>query len=133
MARSLGVQTPGMPARDALRCSHPARPTRSCSNLKRRHLTVLSSRLETCRSDRTSRVGRFLEVVESNTTVETADGRTRSALTHIYFALDSGEVSRFHKVASDEVWNLYCGTGVYLHVWNGSDKPPETIELWDHG
>lgn len=73
--------------------------------------------------------GRFREVFKSNATIETADGRARSALTHIYFSLDPGEVSRFHKVASDEVWNLYRGSGVYLHVWDGSENPPETVEL----
>jgi predicted cupin superfamily sugar epimerase len=73
--------------------------------------------------------GRFLEVFRSNVTVTRADGQTRSALTHIYFSLDEGEVSRFHKVESDEVWNLYHGEGLYLYSWDGKDNPPQCIEL----
>ncbi|MDZ7773153.1 MAG: cupin domain-containing protein [Balneolaceae bacterium] len=79
--------------------------------------------------------GRFQEVFRSNVTVSrigpggetgSADSRTRAALTHIYFSLESGEVSAFHKVASDEVWNLYRGQGLKLHVWDGTHTPPET-------
>lgn len=73
--------------------------------------------------------GRFKEVFRSNSKVTATDGRSRNALTHIYFSLRPGEVSRFHKVASDEVWNLYRGEGVHLHIWKGSGKPPETITL----
>ena len=58
--------------------------------------------------------GRFREVFRSVRTVSIPNGVTRSALTHIYFALQPGEVSRFHKVASDEVWNLYQGTGIHF-------------------
>ena len=53
--------------------------------------------------------GRFREVFRSAKTVSTQDGITKSALTHIYFSLKPDEVSRFHKVASDEIWNLYQG------------------------
>jgi predicted cupin superfamily sugar epimerase len=73
--------------------------------------------------------GRFLEVFRSEAKVTRANGESRCALTHIYFSLNEGEVSRFHKVTSDEVWNLYQGEGLYLHVWDGSDTPPEKIEL----
>jgi uncharacterized protein len=73
--------------------------------------------------------GRFLEVFKSGASVISADGRTRSALTHIYFALSKGEVSRFHTVQSDEVWNLYRGAGLYLYTWDGSDSPPRRHEL----
>ena len=47
--------------------------------------------------------GRFLEVFRSNVSVTRPDKLTRSALTHIYFSLNKGEVSRFHKVQADEV------------------------------
>lgn len=79
--------------------------------------------------------GRFQEVFRSDVTVtriepsgdpDTAGHQTRAALTHIYFSLEPGEVSAFHRVASDEVWNLYRGEGLKLHVWDGSDAPPET-------
>ena len=69
--------------------------------------------------------GRFREVFRSAKSVSTQGGTSRSALTHIYFSLDAGEVSRFHKVASDEVWNLYQGAGLELYTWDGSNSPPE--------
>ena len=73
--------------------------------------------------------GRFREVFRSIKRVSTEHGETRSALTHIYFSLASGEVSRFHRVASDEIWNLYRGTGLRLHTWDGTDTPPCCITL----
>ena len=73
--------------------------------------------------------GRYKEVFRSGATVQTAERGARSALTHIYFSLDQGEKSRFHKVASDEVWNLYQGEGIYLYLWAGTDAPPERITL----
>ena len=76
--------------------------------------------------------GRFREVFRSAESVVGSNGVTRCALTHIYFSLNPGEVSRFHKVASDEVWNLYRGEGVILHTWDGSALPPRRITLSAH-
>ncbi len=59
----------------------------------------------------------------------TPDGATRSAITHIYFALRQGEVSRFHRVTSDEVWNLYRGVGIRIYTWDGTEVPPVCTEL----
>lgn len=73
--------------------------------------------------------GRFREVYRSASSVSHSSGESRSALTHIYFSLNAGEKSRFHKVASDEVWNLYTGTGLRLYVWDGTDTPPAMITL----
>ena len=72
--------------------------------------------------------GRFREVHRSALVVTTADGRERPALTHIYFALARGERSLLHRVASDEVWNLYRGDGVVLHLWDGEGES-RRIEL----
>ena len=73
--------------------------------------------------------GRFREIFRSGRTVVNNDGNVRSALTHIYFSLDRGEVSRFHKVAADEVWNLYRGPGLYLYTWDGTHSPPVCTTL----
>jgi len=73
--------------------------------------------------------GRFCEVFRSAETVSTQDGTTRSALTHIYFSLKPGEVSRFHRVASDEIWNLYQGPGLNLYTWDGTSTKPECKTL----
>ena len=50
-----------------------------------------------------------------------AAGKKRNALTHIYFLLAAGQVSRFHKVAHDEVWNFYAGDPLKLIQYNGKD------------
>ncbi|MFW5812849.1 MAG: cupin domain-containing protein [Fibrobacterota bacterium] len=71
--------------------------------------------------------GRFQEVYRSSSSVITRRGISRCAATHIYFRLAEGEVSRFHKVSSDEIWNLYRGQGVILYTWDGSDSPPGRI------
>ena len=68
--------------------------------------------------------GRFCEVFRSRRIVTSQDGDKRSAITHIYFELKPGEVSRFHWVASDEIWNLYQGSGLYLYTWDGSNTAP---------
>lgn len=73
--------------------------------------------------------GQFAEVFRSDAIVSCSDGQSRSALTHIYFALEKDEVSRFHKVSSDEAWNLYQGEGLYLYTWDGSDTKPQRHEL----
>jgi predicted cupin superfamily sugar epimerase len=54
--------------------------------------------------------GFYREVFRSSAQVTPADGRgRRAALTTIYFLLPEGAVSRWHQVASDEVWHLYEG------------------------
>ncbi len=73
--------------------------------------------------------GRFREVFRSAKTVFTREGTARSAVTHIYFSLGPGEVSKFHRVASEEIWNLYRGTGLHLYLWDGSTAPPRRITL----
>lgn len=73
--------------------------------------------------------GRFCEVFRSGTAVSTESGKLRSALTHIYFSLRQGEISRFHRVSSDEVWNFYRGHGLNLYIWDGTDRMPECITL----
>lgn len=72
--------------------------------------------------------GRFKEVFRSKDEVTTEDSRKRAALTHIYFALKKGEVSKFHRVNADEVWNLYRGS-LDIILWEGNENPPVHIEL----
>ena len=68
--------------------------------------------------------GRYQQVYKSAAGITTASGLQRSALTHIYFSLEPGEVSRFHRVCSDEVWNLYRGKGLRLYSWDETDSAP---------
>lgn len=73
--------------------------------------------------------GRFKEVFRSPVRVLTEEDEKRSALTHIYFSLEANERSKFHKLSSDEVWNLYQGQGIHLYLWNGTRDLPELITL----
>ncbi len=73
--------------------------------------------------------GRYREVYRSLCHVRTSDRGTRCALTHIYFSLAPHEFSHFHKVSSDEVWNLYQGKGLRLFLWDGTSQHLETVEL----
>lgn len=64
--------------------------------------------------------GWYAEVFRSGETVTPADGRgVRSALTTIYFLLTAGQVSRLHRVLSDEVWHFYEGDPLELVVAPG--------------
>ena len=59
--------------------------------------------------------GHFREVVRSSANVQPADGRGgRAALTSIFFLLARGDVSRWHRIASDEVWHHYEGASLEL-------------------
>jgi len=61
--------------------------------------------------------GHFAEVFKSPRRVEREEGGgSRAALTTIYFLLAQGERSRWHRVASDEVWHYYEGDPLEL-VW----------------
>jgi predicted cupin superfamily sugar epimerase len=54
--------------------------------------------------------GYYREIFRSTARVAPVDGRgERAALTTIYFLLAEGSHSRWHRVASDEVWHLYEG------------------------
>jgi uncharacterized protein len=65
--------------------------------------------------------GYFSEVYRSAARVQPLDHRSvRSALTTIYFLLVAGQVSRWHQVASDEVWHHYEGDPLELWVADAS-------------
>lgn len=65
--------------------------------------------------------GYYGEVFRSRSVVHPDDERpARPALTTIYFLLPAGEVSRWHRVLSDEVWHYYEGDP--LELWL-ADEP----------
>lgn len=65
--------------------------------------------------------GYFREVFRSSHEVQPLDHRPpRSALTTIYFLLARGQHSRWHRVASDEVWHFYEGDPLDL-FWIDSE------------
>lgn len=42
--------------------------------------------------------------------------RARAASTAIYFLLDGGNFSAFHRLRSDEMWHFYAGSPLIVHV-----------------
>lgn len=71
--------------------------------------------------------GAFREIFRSEAKVlHPAHGKERSALTHIHFHLNEREASLFHKVASDEIWNLYDGEELILYLWE--EDSPEIVQ-----
>jgi predicted cupin superfamily sugar epimerase len=66
--------------------------------------------------------GWYREVFRSASHVIPQDGRpARSALTSIYFLLEATQLSRWHRVLSDEVWVYLEGAPVDLWTWDAAD------------
>ena len=65
--------------------------------------------------------GFFRELYRSDSRVQPLDGRPeRRALTTIYVLLPAGEVSRWHRVGSDEVWHFFEGDPLELFTIDAS-------------
>lgn len=61
--------------------------------------------------------GHYREVHRPPDSVQPTDGRSlRPALTTIYFLLAAGEMSRWHRVLSDESWHYHEGAPLELIV-----------------
>lgn len=75
--------------------------------------------------------GYYREVHRSTLAVLPADGRpARSALTVIYFLLAAGEISRLHRVASDETWHFHEGDPIELML---AATEAESLDPWRLG
>ena len=67
--------------------------------------------------------GYFRQTYKSNFIVQPEKvSYKRSSATHIYYYLQRGMYSKFHKVKHDEIWNLYDGEGVKLHVYDDKNN-----------
>ncbi len=42
--------------------------------------------------------------------------KQRSVSTSIYFLLDGNQISRFHRLKSDELWHFYDGSGISIYI-----------------
>ncbi|GLU34569.1 cupin domain-containing protein [Trinickia caryophylli] len=47
---------------------------------------------------------------------------TRAASTAIYYLLDGGAYSAWHRIDADEIWHFYAGDPLALHVLDGAGK-----------
>src|SRR4051812_36278447 len=73
--------------------------------------------------------GYFREIYRSGVFVQPLDGRPqRAALTTIYFLLTAGQVSRWHRVGSDEAWHYLEGDALELFTADaGFEKVPRHV------
>ena len=55
----------------------------------------------------------------------------RSFATAIYFLLETGNFSAFHRIKSDECWHFYAGDTLHIHVIH-IDGSYELIKLGNH-
>jgi predicted cupin superfamily sugar epimerase len=63
--------------------------------------------------------GYYREVYRSEDRVFSPNSKEeRNAITQIYFLLTKGQISRFHKVLHDEIWNFYEGSPLKLITFN---------------
>ena len=59
--------------------------------------------------------GWYREAHRSGESLRLPGGRIRSACTAILFLLSGGEISRWHRVVSDELWHFCEGDSLELH------------------
>lgn len=64
--------------------------------------------------------GLYRQTWVSPETVTLPDGRVRATATLIYFHLPAGASSRWHRVASDEVWLAHTGTVALQYGGSGA-------------
>ena len=74
--------------------------------------------------------GYFRQTYKSDFIVQPQqESYTRSSATHIYYFLSRGMHSKFHKVKHDEIWNLYDGEGIKLHIYDDKNYKADEIIL----
>lgn len=74
--------------------------------------------------------GYFKEVYKSQIIFQDPNlfnGEKRSASTFIYFLIDEGNRSYWHRLKSDEIWHFYCGSTLLIYTFN-----EETLELKEY-
>jgi uncharacterized protein len=59
--------------------------------------------------------GYYRETYRSLLTMQTPGGE-RNVSTAIYYLLEQGDLSAFHRIKSDECWHFYAGQTLLIHV-----------------
>ncbi|MFZ7127378.1 MAG: cupin domain-containing protein [Desulfobacterales bacterium] len=72
--------------------------------------------------------GYYRRIYQSAQSVKSsAAGAERRAVTHIYYLLGRGQISRFHRVLHDEIWNFYEGSPLRLVIFDGTTAREEIL------
>ena len=74
--------------------------------------------------------GSFKEVYRSSGMIETDFGpsdRWRHVSTSIYFLLEKGQFSAFHRIKSDEIWHFYTGDSLIIYEIDPEGKLTEHL------
>jgi predicted cupin superfamily sugar epimerase len=53
----------------------------------------------------------------------------RAASTAIYFLLEAGQVSHWHRIDAAEVWHFYRGAGLEIAIAQAADAAPSLLRL----
>lgn len=72
--------------------------------------------------------GWYRRIIESERRVETPTG-LRPAVTSIYYLLQSGDVSRPHRVLNDEIWHFLAGDDLLLAVTHSGYNRFDQVRL----
>jgi predicted cupin superfamily sugar epimerase len=66
--------------------------------------------------------GYYREVYRSGLRITSPTiNKERTAATHIYYFLMQDQISRFHKIVHDEIWNFYEGDALKLITFDGQE------------
>jgi uncharacterized protein len=72
--------------------------------------------------------GYYREVYRSKQILKPYDSKEKkSAITHIYFLLLKGQISRFHKIIQDEIWTYYKGSPLKIIKYDTFEVKEEII------
>ena len=71
--------------------------------------------------------GHYRETYRSAQQVQRPDGALRHASTAIYYLLQSGEYSSWHRIASDELWHFHAGAPLSIYVLNNGELSTLTL------
>ncbi len=66
--------------------------------------------------------GYYRESFKSPAQVTSPEGKTRSTATSIYYLLESGDRSHFHRLGADEVWYFHAGDPADIHFISPEGK-----------
>jgi hypothetical protein len=71
--------------------------------------------------------GSFVETYRCPEVVSTPSGVERALSTAIYYLLRAGEVSRLHRLPSDELFHFYCGDPVEMLLLGEAEARTATL------